>query len=284
MPNMLKKYKHERLTWEITTFHVPKCTEKFLKTWKTNYVFPHLYSHVVKQNKLLLRPLTNQLISYYPQKKRSNYIFFKKIDSSGAKLLEYSARSTGNWFYGHKIKTIFSWKRIYSADEPQNTQSFLCRRRGDPKDSISYDHKMGNSSKAFRLSVEYTTGEQTPIADALSRTDFDVEESNNDRVCFAINTNYFARSDLMTQAQLKTEPGINKFFHNRPKRIISRNWKQCSEAEKRFDQKKDALTIYDESSSEVLFHSFHPNYDTWFWQKPMRHILGRLQQRHQSEW
>ena len=26
-----------------------------------------------------------------------------------------------------------------------------------------------------------------------------------------------------------------------------------------------------ESSSEVLFLSFYPNYDTWFWQKRMTH-------------
>ena len=37
-----------------------------------------------------------------------------------------------------------------------------------------------------------------------------------------------------------------------------------------------------ESSSEVFFLSFHPNYDTWFWQKRMRHIPGRMQLRHQS--
>ena len=29
-----------------------------------------------------------------------------------------------------------------------------------------------------------------------------------------------------------------------------------------------------ESLSEVLFLSFHPNYDTWSWQKRMRHITA----------
>ena len=31
------------------------------------------------------------------------------------------------------------------------------------------------------------------------------------------------------------------------------------------------------SSSEALFFSFHANYDTWFWQQCMKHILERMQ-------
>ena len=42
-------------------------------------------------------------------------------------------------------------------------------------------------------------------AEALSRMDFDEDESDNDRLCFAINNIYFAHSDLMTQAEIKTE-------------------------------------------------------------------------------
>ena len=91
---------------------------------------------------------------------------------------------------------------------------------------------MGKISKMFRLSVENTPGEQIPIADALSRIDFDVEESNNNRVCSAINTNYIAQSNLMTQAELKIELGTHTFFHDITKRIRSRIWKQCSEAKK----------------------------------------------------
>ena len=61
----------------------------------------------------------------------------------------------------------------------------------------------------FDYELKYTPGEQIPHADALSRMDFDEVESDNDRVCFAINNIYFAQSDLVTQAEIKTELGIN---------------------------------------------------------------------------
>ena len=59
----------------------------------------------------------------------------------------------------------------------------------------------------FDYELRYTPGEQIPHADALSRMDFGEDESDNDRVCFAINNIYFAHSDLVTQAEIKTELG-----------------------------------------------------------------------------
>ena len=73
--------------------------------------------------------------------------------------------------------------------------------------------------------------------------DFDDEESNNDRVCFAINNIYFAQSDLVTQTEIKIELGTNRLFQYLRKRIKSGNRKHCSEAEKGFEQQKNALTI-----------------------------------------
>ena len=96
----------------------------------------------------------------------------------------------------------------------------------------------------FDYELKYTPGEQIPHADALSRMDFDEEESDNDRVCFAINNIYFDQSDLVTQAEIKTELGTNRLFQDIIKRIKSGNWKQCSEAEKGFEQQKDALTLH----------------------------------------
>ena len=74
--------------------------------------------------------------------------------------------------------------------------------------------------------------------------DFDEDESDNDRVCFAINSIYFVHSDLVTQAEIKTELGTNRLFQDIMKRIKGGNWKQCSEAEKGFEQQKDALTLH----------------------------------------
>ena len=96
----------------------------------------------------------------------------------------------------------------------------------------------------FDYELKYSSGEQMPQADASSRMDFDEDESDNDRVCFAINNIYFNQSDLVTQAEIKTELGTNRLFHDIMKRIKSGNWKQCSEAEKGFEQQKDALTLH----------------------------------------
>ena len=96
----------------------------------------------------------------------------------------------------------------------------------------------------FDYEVRYTPKEQIPHADALSRMIFDEDESDNYRVCFAINNIYFAHSDLGTQAEKKTEIGTNRLFQDIMKRIKSGNWKQCSEAEKGFEQQKDALTLH----------------------------------------
>ena len=60
---------------------------------------------------------------------------------------------------------------------------------------------------------------------------------------FAINNIYVAQSDLVNQAQIKTELGTNRLFQDIMKRINSDNWKQCFEAEEGFEQHKDALTI-----------------------------------------
>ena len=48
----------------------------------------------------------------------------------------------------------------------------------------------------------------------------------------------------MTQSDIKTELGSNRLFQDVIKRIKRGIWKQCSEAEKGFEQQKDALTIH----------------------------------------
>ena len=53
----------------------------------------------------------------------------------------------------------------------------------------------------FDFEQKYTPGEQIHHADALSRMNFDEDDFDNDRVCFAIKNIYFAQSDLVTQAE-----------------------------------------------------------------------------------
>ena len=73
---------------------------------------------------------------------------------------------------------------------------------------------------------------------------FDEDETDNDRVCFAINNIHFTQSDLVTQAEIKTELGTNRLFQDIMKQIESGNWRQCSEVEKGFEQLNNALTTH----------------------------------------
>ena len=98
----------------------------------------------------------------------------------------------------------------------------------------------------------------------MSRTDFDEDESDNDRVYFAINSIYFAQIDLVTQAEIKTELGTNRLFQDIMKRIKSGNWKQSSEAEKGFEQQKDTLTLH----NGIIFRGVVP-----FIPPKLRHLV-----------
>ena len=71
----------------------------------------------------------------------------------------------------------------------------------------------------FDYKWKCTPGEQLPHGEALSRIVFDEDESDNDRVCFAINNIYFAQSDLVTQSEMKTELGTNRLFQDIMKQI-----------------------------------------------------------------
>ena len=107
----------------------------------------------------------------------------------------------------------------------------------------------------FDYELKYTPGEEIPHADALSRMEFDKDESGNDRVCFAIINIYFAQSDSVTQAEIKTENETYRLFQDKKKRIKIGNWKQCSEAEKGFEQHKDASTKWNHLQRCFSFHS-----------------------------
>ena len=58
----------------------------------------------------------------------------------------------------------------------------------------------------------------------------------------------------MTQSEIKTELRSDRLFQDVIKRIKSGLWKQCSEAEKGFEQQKDALTIH----NEIIFRGVVP--------------------------
>ena len=57
----------------------------------------------------------------------------------------------------------------------------------------------------------------------------------------------------------KTELGSNRLFQDVIKRIKSGIWKQCSEAERGFEQQKDALTFHNGITFRGVVPLFHPN-------------------------
>ena len=119
--------------------------------------------------------------------------------------------------------------------------------------------------------LKYTQGEQIPHADALSTMDFDEDESDNDRMCFAINNIYFGQSDLVNQVEIKTELGTNRFFQDIMKRNKSGHWKQFSEAEREFEKQKIALTI----NNRIIFTGVVP-----FSPSKLHLLLARLHETH----
>ena len=153
-----------------------------------NYVLTHLYSHKFcqKMQQLLLTPLKSHWWGSF-KRRTCSYICIKKFDA-GAKLLKNKTRSTADCLHGHKIKAVPSWKTIYPTDGPKNHstiflhQTLRSRRQHQLESQLGKLHYMG-----FDFELTYTPGEQIPYADALRKMGLDDVESDNNRVCFAIN-------------------------------------------------------------------------------------------------
>ena len=105
----------------------------------------------------------------------------------------------------------------------------------------------------------------------MSRLDFD-NDDDNDRVCFSLHNIYFVQSDLVTQSDIKTELGSNRLFQDVIKRMKIGIWKQCSEAEKGFEQQKDAFTIHNGIIFRVVVRFIPPKL------KPM--VMAKAHENH----
>ena len=223
--------------------------QKAFEDIKTKYVLTYLYSHIIykKKQQLLLTTLKKAIGGVLSQEGHS-IIYVSKADSSGAKLLGHRAGSTGNCVCGHKLEAIPSWKTLQSDHKP--LKYLFAPDEEIPKTASARITRWAIALTSFDYELKYTPGEQIPHADASSRMDFDEEESDNDRVCFAIIKIYFAQSDLVTQAEIKTELGTNRLFQDILKRIKISNWKQCSEKGIRTTKMHWPYTM--ESSSGVV--------------------------------
>ena len=150
-----------------------------------------------------------------------------------------------------------------------------------PKTASARIRRWATALMGIDFELKYIPGEQIPNPNALSRMDFDKGKSDNDQKCIAIKNNYIAQSDLVTQAEIKTEQRTNRLFQDVLKRMKSGIWKQCSEIEKWFEQHKDALTM----RYWILFRgSIPPKKRNLVLAKLHETDLGKTEERHQSNW
>ena len=118
---------------------------------------------------------------------------------------------------------------------------------------------MGNSSIGLWLVLKYIPEKQKTHAVAFSRMEFADDESNNVRVCFAIINFYIAQSDLVTQAKMKSDLGLNRnriVQDKMKKRSKSGNWRNVQKRKKNSNNRRMRWPYIMESSQELLFLSF----------------------------
>ena len=163
-----------------------------------------------------------------------------------------------------RLKKFFHGRRYTLQTDHKPLKYLFAPDEEIPKTPSTRITRWAIALMGFDYELKYTPGEQIPDADALSRMDFDEDESDNDRVCFAINNIYFAQSDLVTQAEIKTELGTNRLFQDIMERVKSGNWKQCSEAKKGFEQQTYALTLH----NGIIFRGVVP-----FIPPKLRHLV-----------
>ena len=74
-----------------------------------------------------------------------------------------------------------------------------------PKTASDRITRLAIALLGFDYELKYTPREQIPHADSLSRMEFNEDKSDNDRVYLGINNIYFAQSELVRHAEIKTE-------------------------------------------------------------------------------
>ena len=122
-----------------------------------------------------------------------------------------------------RFKQFFFGRRVALQTDQKPLKYIFAPDEEIPKTASARITRWAIALMGFDYELKYTPGEQIPHADALSRMDFEEDESDNDRVCFAINNIYFAQSDLVTEAGIKTVLGTNRLFQDIIERIKSGN-------------------------------------------------------------
>ena len=141
------------------------------------------------------------------------------------------------------MKQFLLGRRFTLQTDHKPLQCLFTPDKEFPKTASARITRWATALMGFDFELKYTPGEQILLADALSRLNFD-DDDDNDRVCFFLDNTFFVQTDLVTQSDIKTELGLNLLFQDVIKRIKNGISKQRSEAEKGFEQEKDALTIH----------------------------------------
>ena len=167
----------------------------------------------------------------------------RKLSKAEQNYSNIEREALANFFVVTRLKQFLLGRRFTLQTDHKPLKHLFTPDEEIAKTASARITRWAIAQMGFDFELKYTPGEQIPHADALSRLDFD-DDDDNDRVCFALDNIYFVQSDLVTQSDIKTELRSNRLFQDVIKRIESGIWKQCSEAEKGFEQQRDALTIH----------------------------------------
>ena len=124
-----------------------------------------------KGSQLLLKPLKKQLAGFFRNRLRGNRLRWENFT------WPFSGKHRQLSFRGCKIDKIFPYKALCPTERSQTTP---------------------------------TPGEQITNANILRKMDFNKDETDNARVCFAIISIDYVRMDLVTQTENRAALGANR--------------------------------------------------------------------------
>ena len=212
-----------------------------------NYVLTHLYSNIVYKEKqqllLQLTSLKKTIGGVLLQEGHTVKFVSRKLTPAERHYSNIERKALAIVFVIQRLKQFLLGRKFTLQTDHKPLKYLFASDEEIPKTASARITRGAIALLGFDYELKYTPGELIPHADAFSRMDFDEDESDNDRICFAINNIHFAQSNLLTQAEIKHDSGTNRLFQDIMKRIKKRQLKSLSRSRKKgFIQQKDALT------------------------------------------
>ena len=166
-----------------------------------------------------------------------------------------------------RLKPFLLWRWLTLQTDHKPLKYLFAPDEQIPKTASARITRWAKVIMGVNCESKHTPGEQIPHEDAWCRMDINEDASDNNRVCFAINNIYFAQIDLVTRADIKTKLGWNKLFQDIMKRNKYGDWNIVQERKKDLNNTKMHWPYTMESSSVVLFLSFHQNAWVTYWEE-----------------